>query len=210
MWEYITGAIVAPLETFRDVAQKKYWKQGLLLIAVVGLIKGAASVIAARSTPSPFSGLSTTEFPFLETLRTMMQSPSFMLSNALLSGVLFWFLAGAICFGIARLFKGEGTLGGLLAGFGFASSPNLIGGPLAAVLSLLGSPGMLLSSMISLGTGLWVFVLEILSIRESMGISTGAAVAALLIAFFAFFCALIIFGLILSVGTLFSAAGITF
>ncbi|HHW40964.1 MAG TPA: YIP1 family protein [Syntrophomonadaceae bacterium] len=210
MWEYITGAIVTPLETFRDVAQKKYWKQGLLLIVVVGLIKGAASVIAARSTPSPFSGLSATEFPFLETLRSMMQSPSFMLSNALLSSILFWFVAGAICFGIARLFKGEGTLGGLLAGFGFASSPNLIGVPLAAVLSLLGSPGMLLSSMISFGTGLWVFVLEILSIRESMGISTGAAVAALLIAFFAFFCALIIFGLILSVGTLFSASGITF
>jgi len=207
MWEYITGAIVAPLETFRDVAQKKYWKQGLLMIVVVGLIKGAASVIAARSSPSPFSGLSPTEFPFLETLRTLMQSPSFMLTNALLSGILFWFLAGVICFGLARLFKGEGTLGGLLAGFGFASSPNLIGGPLAALVSLLGSPGMLLSSIISFGTGLWVFVLEILSIRESMRIGTGAAVVAILIAFIAFFCALVIFGLILSFAAFITTAG---
>ncbi len=207
MWEYITGAIVAPLETFRDAAQKRYWKQGLLLVVLVGLIKGSAGVIAARSNPSPFSGLSATEFPFLETLRTMMQSPYYMLTNALISGVLFWFLAGAICFGLSRLFRGEGTLGGLLAGFGFASSPNLIGGPLAALASLLGSPGMLLSSMISFGTGVWVFVLEILSIRESMGISTGAALVTIIIAFSAFFCALIVLGLLLSLAAWFAASG---
>lgn len=206
MWEYITGAIITPLETFRELAQKKYWKQGLLLTVATGLIKGAGSVIAARSTPSPFSGLSATEFPFLETLRALLQSPAFMMANSLLSSILFWLVAGVICFGLSRLFKGEGTLGGLLASFGFASSPNLIGGPLAAVFYLFGSPGILLSSMISFLTGVWVFALEAFSIRESTGIATGAAIASILIASFGFFCFLLLIGLLLSLGTFLSTS----
>lgn len=203
MWEYITGAITTPLETLRHVAQKEYWREGLLLTAATGLIKGAATVVVARSTPSTFSELSASGFPLLETLRTLMRSPAYIMANSLISSILFWFVAGVICFGFSRIFKGTGTLRGLLASLGFASAPQLLGAPLAAVFCLFGNPGIFLSSTISFLTSVWVLALEVFSIRESTGITTGAAIISAILASFGFFCFLLAVGLLLSLGTIF-------
>lgn len=205
MWEYITGAIIAPLQTFRAAAASRLWKQGLLLVAGIGLIKGAANVVITRSNPTLFSELATQEIPLLEEVRSLMQSPSFSLSNAVLGGLLFWFLAGVICYGLSKLFKGEGAIGGLLASFAFASSPSLIGSPLTALVSLLGGTGLVLGNIISFGTGLWVFILEILAVRESMRTSTGAAIIALLIGFIGYLIALILVGLFIAIITILAA-----
>lgn len=210
MWEYITGAITTPLETLRHVAQKEYWKEGLLLTAASGLIKGATAVVVSRSAPSPLSELSASGLPFLETVRTLLQSPAYIMANSLISSILFWFVAGVICFGLSRVFKGKGTLKGLLASLGFASAPNLLGSPLAAVFCLLGSAGLLLSSAISFLTSLWVLALEVFSIRESTEITTGAAVISTLIASFGFFCFLLVIGLLLSLGSIFRASSTIF
>lgn len=210
MWEYITGAIATPLETLRQVAQKEFWKEGLLLTAASGLIKGATAVVVARSSPPSLSELSAKEFPFLETMRSLLQSPAYIMANSLISSILFWFVAGVICFGLSRIFKGKGSLKGLLASLGFASAPNLLGYPLAAVFSLFGSPGLLLSSATSFLTSVWVLALEVFSIRESTGIATGAALASAVIASLGFFCFLLVVGLLLSLGILFRASGTVF
>ncbi|MDH7577101.1 MAG: Yip1 family protein [Bacillota bacterium] len=212
MWEYITGALAAPVQTFRETAQKKWWRQGLLLVGGLALLRGLVGAATARANPPLPPGLETTpEFPrFLEAALNLLQSPLFMLIGSLLGGVLVWFLGGVIFFAIGKLFKGQGTLGGVLAGLGFAETPRLIEIPLTAVLSLLGAPGTILGGVASFGFRIWVLVLDVLAVRESLRLGTGAATAVVLIPIALVFIGLFLLGIILAVTAIFTTAPYSF
>ena len=94
----------------------------------------------------------------------------------------------------------------MLAGLGYASTPYFIGAPLAALTSLAGAAGYILSGVIGFATGIWVLVLYIIAIRESQQISTGAAIATFFIpAVLLFILALILIGIIVAMFMVFAA-----
>lgn len=193
MWEYITGALVTPVQTFRQTAQQQLWKQGLSLVIILSFLRGLVGAVSMQEAFALPPGLEITPyFLQLEAAFKLFQSPLFFITSSFLGGILIWFLGGATFYLIGKLFKGQGTLGGLLAGIGFAKSPHFIQIPLTAVLTLLGLPGKVLSGLIGFGFSIWILVLNVLAVRESLKIGTGAAAATVL-----FPIALVFFALLL-------------
>lgn len=202
MWEYITGALVAPRQTFRQVSDQQMWKEGFTLVLVTGLIRGMANLVQARSLPL-FEGLTGSEIPYLDTLKAIYQSPLFSVSSALIGGLFSWFVTGLIAYGLARLFKGSGTLQGLLAATGFATSVFLIGSPLLALASLPGRTAALLVNLLTPAILIWSLLLNILAVGESLQVRTTTAALTYLLTLLIFMliCAilLIITGVLMAV-----------
>lgn len=203
MWERIFGALRAPGKTLNQVAEENLWKEGLLIILIVALLQGLSS-IASAGNQDIFRYLE----PFMEQpiMDPVQYSPIFIILSTLVGGLLGWVIMGAVFFLFAKLFKGRGTFSGMLAGLGYASTPYFIGAPLAALTSLAGAAGYILSGVIGFATGIWVLVLYIIAIRESQQISTGAAIATFFIpAVLLFILALILIGIIVAMFMVFAA-----
>jgi hypothetical protein len=170
MWEYLVGVINEPVRTLREVAEKRLWKEGLLLILVIALIGGAVSVVSLKMNPPATSNLS-----------SIFYSPAFFVLFMLVISILSWFITGAIYYGFSRLFKGQGSLPGMLASLGFAEIPSLVGAPLTALALLLGPAWIVFSYVPGFVAWIWVLVLDVLAIRESQRLDTGPAVGVILI-----------------------------
>lgn len=195
MWERIFEAFSAPVNTLRQAAEKELWKEGLFIIAVVAILKGLSEMVAP-GYPEALQYLEgSLSFPITETPLT---SPGFGLFSSLFGGLLGWIIVGAIFFLVAKIFKGKGSFVGMLASLGYANCPYLIGAPLAAIASLFGSFGAILSGIISFAIGIWVLVLNIIAIRESQQISTGAAAATYFIPVILIIVLLIILGVLMA------------
>lgn len=197
MWEYIPGALATPVQTLHSVAERNLWKQGLIIVAVLSLLKGA-SLTATMGDESVLPLLEmTTGTTGLEAVTSILESPYFLLAATFFGGILQWLLAGVLFHLFARLFKGQGTVGGVLSAIGFAKTPNFIGIPLSTLASVAGGLAFL-SGIIEFGIGIWIAVLEIIAIRENYRIGTGAATATFFIPFILLFIALFFIGVLLA------------
>jgi hypothetical protein len=197
MWERIFGALRAPGKTLNQVAEKNLWKEGLLIIVVVAILQGMSSLVAQGNQDLLFRYLE--QFSDQPLMDSIQYSPAFTIFSSLFGGLLAWVIAGGIFFLFAKLFKGEGTFSGMLAGLGYASTPYIIGAPLVALASLAGAGGLIIGGVISFAVAIWVLVLNIIAIRESQQIGTGAAVATFLIpVVLLFILALILAGVIVA------------
>jgi hypothetical protein len=191
MWEYLVGIINEPVRTLREVAEKRLWREGLLLVIVVTLIGGAVSVVSLKMNPPVASDISSD--PTLVHFFSILYSPAVFFRYMMVSGILFdWFIAGVIYYGISRLFKGQGSLPGMLASLGFAETPLLVSVPLTALALSLGPSWILVSSVPGFVAGIWTLVLEVLAIRESQSLDTGQAIGVLLFTVAAMFALVVI------------------
>lgn len=207
MWEYIAGILMAPVQTLREIAEKKLWKQGLLIIVAIALIKGVANAVTARDNPilPPGLEMSAGLHPVLQSMLSVFQSPYFLIGSSLVGGIVTWFVGGLLFYGFGKLFKGQGTLTGILASTGYADAPYFIGIPLTVLLTLLGRPGAILGGFVGFGMGVWTFALDVLAVRESLGISTWAALITVLIPLMLLFCSIFLMGVLMAAGAIFSA-----
>lgn len=178
MWERIFGALRTPKETLHQVAEQNLWKEGLLIIIVVAILQGLASIATAGNQEVLLQLEHLLDVPLTDSLQ---YNPVFMIFSSLFGRLIGWVIMGAVFFLFAKLFKGRGTLSGMLAGLGYAATPYFIGAPLAAITALAGVTGYILSTLIGIATGIWVLVLDIIAIRESQQVTTGAAIATFLI-----------------------------
>lgn len=204
MWEYIPGTLTAPVQTLCTVAERKLWKEGLLVVVLLSLLQGVslASTMSNENILPYLEGITGT--PGIEVTVAVLQSPYFLTAAAFFLRALQWVLAGVLFHLLARLFKGQGTLGGVLAATAFAGSPDFIGIPLAALASLAGGLAFL-SGIVEFGTGIWTAVLGVIAIRENYRIGTGAAAAVFFIPFILLFiAALFLFGVLLAFAALLS------
>ena len=178
MWECIIGVIISPGETLRQTAEAELWKEGLLIVLLVSLLKWLSKLAAPEQELlgqlEKFTGSSVDQFS------SAMDSPIAAFFSSLSGDLIFWVLGGLLFFLFAKIFNGKGTIPGMLAGLGYASTPFFLGAPLMAVISG-GIAGYFLSSVIGFATSIWVIVLQIIAIRESQQISTGGAVVTFII-----------------------------
>jgi hypothetical protein len=180
MWERIFGSLRTPGKTFAQVSEQKLWKEGLLIVAIAALLQGLSSIAAAGNEGLLFylDYLEQyLEMPAGDSLSLLTGSPASTIFSSLIGDLIGWVLMGAVFFLFAKLFKGQGTMSGMLGSLGYAASPYFIGAPLSALASLAGAAGYIISTVIGLATAIWVIVLQIIAIKESQRISTGAAVA---------------------------------
>ena len=196
MWERIFEAFSAPAKTLRQAAEKELWKEGLFIVAVVAILNGLSEMVA----PGYIDALQYLEESLnLPIMGTPLTSPSFELFSSLFGGLLGWLVVGAVFFFVAKIFKGQGSFVGMLASLGYANCPYLIGAPLAAITSVAGSFGAILSGVIGFAVGIWVLVLNIIAIRESQQISTGAAAATYFIPIILFILLLVLLGVLIAI-----------
>jgi len=188
MWEYISGSLAKPVQTLRSAAENNLWKQGLIIVAVLSILKGSTATTVMRNEELLSLLETTMSISGQELLLSFLQSPLLVITLTLISGIFQWLLAGVLFHLFAKLFKGQGTLSGILASTGYAQSPNFIGIPLNALLSIsTGAGSAILSGIVSFGIGIWVFVLDIIAIKETYRISTVAATATFFIPFILLF-----------------------
>jgi hypothetical protein len=199
MWEYLVGVINEPVRTLREVAEKRLWKESLLLVIAITLIGGAVSIVSLKMNPPATSNLSSD--PTLAHFFSTFYSPAVFFPFMLVSGILSWFIAGAIYYGFSRLFKGQGSLPGMLASLGFAEIPSLVSAPLTALALLLGPAWIFVSYVPGFVAGIWILVLDVLAIRESQHLDTGQAIGVLLITVAALFVLIIIIAAIAAIAT---------
>ncbi len=178
MWERIIGVIMSPGETLRQTAESELWKEGLIIILLTSVLKWLSQLAAPEQRLlgqlERLTGSSVDQFS------SALDSPIAAFFSSLSGDLISWVLGGLLFFLFAKLFKGQGTIPGMLAGLGYASTPFFLGAPLMAVTSG-GIAGYLLSSAIGFATAIWVAVLQIIAIRESQQISTGGAIVTFII-----------------------------
>jgi hypothetical protein len=181
--EAAVAVITRPASAMREITAARPWLAGLLLYVAANVLNVLASM-AARPTDI----ISSAEWalplllpPELEGALAMRQSPlTWVVFRVVLSLVMLVSTAG-VFYLVGRLLSGRGTFGGLLATQGFASVPNFLLAPVAAMLNLAGWPLALLNWPLGVAFGVWTLVLGVIGIRESLGFSTGRAVATVLI-----------------------------
>jgi hypothetical protein len=111
---------------------------------------------------------------------SLLKAPSFPeeVGRGIIFALVGWVFITALYFAMSKLLKGKGTYKRMLGLVGYAQTPMILAGLLAAAGSLK-SPMM--GSFITIPFGLWVLALNVLAVREANGFTTGRAAAAVLI-----------------------------
>jgi hypothetical protein len=126
------------------------------------------------------------------------QSVVSALVGSLIGNLLGWIVWSWVVYFIGtRLFSGTATYGELLRTLGFANSPGVL--EIFQFIPLLGGIIVLLVAIWRIGTGF-------LAVREALDISTGAAIATIVIGLIAFIVVFIVIAIV--VGVLSAAAGL--
>jgi hypothetical protein len=180
--EAAVAVITRPASAMLDIAVTRAWPAGLLLSMAATLLN-ALSTLAGRPA-NLAGGADLADLPpeLAGTLATL-QSPQFLIVSSVvisLPTLVFW---TGVLYLVGRLLGGRGAFGGLLATQGFASVPNFLLAPVAAMLNLAGGPLTFVGWLLGFGFFIWTFVLGVIGIRESLAFSTGKAIATALIPF---------------------------
>ena len=93
------------------------------------------------------------------------------------------FVSTAILYLLSLIFKGSGSFWSLFSALGFAQFPFFLS-PVAALMGRAGGVAGAFSGLVSLGLGIWVMVLNVIALRESRSITTGASIGIYLIIIF--------------------------
>jgi hypothetical protein len=202
------GVVTRPVGAMREIAAARPWPIALALAAAIALLGGLVNLTAPLQGAADLTGTAGLPPEFAQTYENtfaFFRSPGGVVANVL--GSLIGLAIGSgIFYLIGRLLGGRGPFSGLLSTLAFASIPNILLAPLTAVFNLIGVP--FVGGLLGFAVAIWVLVLYVLGIRESLSLSTGRAVATLLIpvgVLLALGCALIALVVALAIG----AAGVS-
>lgn len=173
------GVVTRPVSAMREIAAARPWPIALALTAAIALLTGLANLTAPRQDlAAATGGTLPAGFEGVQGFLDFIQSPGGVVASVLFSLISLAVLSG-IFYGIGRLLGGRGPFSGLLSTQAFASVPSILLAPLTAVLNLVGLSVVV--GLLGFGFAIWTLVLTVLGIRESLALSTGRAVATLLI-----------------------------
>jgi hypothetical protein len=170
------GVITAPALSMRAIALARAWPIGLAIYIAIAVLNGFAGLTGRRQVPPVADPEVSRAF---QAYFDAVQSPLGVLLNAVLFTPLLLVIGTGILYLVARLLGGQGSYGGLLATQAFTAVPSFLLAPLTLLANILRVP--VLGGLFSLVFGIWTLVLAVIGIREGMALSTGRAVATLLI-----------------------------
>lgn len=176
MSNIIYGVFFQPAATLRQIGEEKPLAKGLLLYILISLL----GILFNQGVESSREG-------------------------SLLAGGAGWALGGISFFGalinlfimtgvmslLADIFFRRSNPSGLLACFSFAALPGVLGGAVYYTFFLLGMEGV--GTFCLFAVSLWVMVLWVLSLRESLDLDTGQSVLLLLVPPLAIFFLMVVF-----------------
>ena len=157
----VYGVLFEPVNTFRYLKDNKPYGQAILLLILVLLISTFFQIAQLKNN----SAVMPENFANGIILFSIM--------GAVMSVLGIFFLSSFVSL-LSEIFWGKANAGGVLTVTCFASLPSVLAAPLAYASTIIGFEwiGIILSLLIAI----WVFILQLLGIREALEISTGRAV----------------------------------
>ncbi|MDD3853037.1 MAG: YIP1 family protein [Syntrophomonadaceae bacterium] len=157
----VYGVLFEPVNTFRYLKDNKPYGQAILLLVLVLMVTTVFQTAQLKNNAAIMPE------KFGEGIIV------FTIMSAVMSLLSIFFLSGFVSL-LSEIFWEKANAGGVLTATCFASIPAVLAPPLAYAATITGLEwiGIILSLLIA---G-WVFILQLLGIREALEISTGQAV----------------------------------
>ncbi len=174
LFDWLYGVIVKPVGTLNEIAREKPVAWGLAIYLIISLLGGAAAFF----NPETYAVVE-------EIMRQINMSISIvvLVLGSFLISFIGLFILVAVLHLFGRLFGGSGGYWNLFSAYTFAGFPNIIGVPVMVLGGMLGIAGSLISSTVGFVISIWVFVLQVIALRESHGLSTGMSILAYVFTF---------------------------
>ncbi len=172
--DWLFGVMARPVSTLNEIAREKPVGWALLVYLGVTILVLLASIYGDES------------YRMVE--ESLLELGLYLPISGLVIGVLIFavaalFASAGILHLLARLFGGTGGYWNLFSAYGFADFPMIISAPVTLFAAYLGTVGSILSAFIAFGLSVWVIVLQVIAVRESHNLSTGASIGAYVIYF---------------------------
>jgi hypothetical protein len=169
---WLHGVLTRPVKTLNEIAREKPANAAFLLYLGVSMLSVISSLYNPQSMQA-FEDLmweANINIPF-----------SVIIAASLLIAIISIFVITGVLQLLARLFKGSGGYWNLFSAYAFANFPLIIGVPITFISGFLGTVGDILAGVISLALSIWVLVLQVIAVRESHSLSTGASIGVYLL-----------------------------
>jgi hypothetical protein len=175
----LVGVIIRPVVTMQKIAAARPWRTALVILVVVAVL-GSLVGLTTPVQPNPLPA--DADVPAgLTNLVALSQSRVPAIVGGLL-GPFFQIAYAGILFLIARLLGGEGHFSALFSTLVFASIPSILLLPLTLISNLSGVIALsFIVAALAFAVSIWGIVLHVFGVREAMRLSTGRAVATVLI-----------------------------
>ncbi len=172
--DWLFGVMARPVSTLNEIAREKPVGWALLVYLGVTILVLLASIYGDES------------YRMVE--ESLLELGLYLPISGLVIGVLIFavaalFASAGILHLLARLFGGTGGYWNLFSAYGFTDFPMIISAPVTLFAAYLGTVGSILSALIAFGLSVWVIVLQVIAVRESHNLSTGASIGAYVIYF---------------------------
>ncbi len=168
------GVMASPVNTLDEIARERPVGWALLVALGVSFLTLLANFYGG-------DGLRTIE-ELRHEFDIFIDASVFVVGGLVLVVVSLFVFTGLLHL-LAKLFRGQGGYWNLFSAYCFAEFPMIISVPITLLGAYLGTAGAILSGLISFGLMVWVIVLQVIAVRESHKISTGASIAAYIIHF---------------------------
>jgi hypothetical protein len=169
---WLHGVLTRPVKTLNEIAREKPANAAFLLYLGVSML----SVISSLYNPQSMQA-----FEDLMREANINIPFSVIIAASLLIAIISIFVITGVLQLLARLFKGSGGYWNLFSAYAFANFPLIIGVPITFISGFLGTVGDILAGVISLALSIWVLVLQVIAVRESHSLSTGASIGVYLL-----------------------------
>ncbi len=187
LFDWLFGVIERPVQTLNEIAQEKPIGWALLVALGVSALTVASNTLGGAGYHRMDEAMR--EFNFFV-------SPALIIAGSVLLAAVWLFIITGVLHLLSKLFGGKGGYWNLFSAYSFAGFPMIISVPVSFVGAYLGVIGNLISGLVTFGITIWVLVLQVIALRESHDLTTGASIGIYLINFALLF--VIIFVLIIA------------
>lgn len=165
--ESIYGVLFEPVDTLRTLADNKPYGRALLIFIAVTLL----SIVFEQAL---------NVYNNNEVLKIIPANAVWMINlmGSILSVLLLLVISGLLSL-ISEIIYGKFNAGGILVVLCYASIPGILGPPIHYAFSLAGLEW--LGATLALLAMIWVLVLQVIGIRESLQVTTGQAILIMVI-----------------------------
>ncbi|NLA05757.1 MAG: hypothetical protein GX881_08610 [Firmicutes bacterium] len=164
--EMLDGVIRKPVSALNAIAREKPVGWALGIFAAATLLNSLTADYAA-----------------MEELFDLQAIAPYMAVVQVISALAGLFVSTGILYLLSLIFKGSGSFWSLFSALGFAQFPIFLN-PIGALLGKVGGVAAALGGLLTFGVGIWVMVLNVIALRESRSITTGASIGVYLIIIF--------------------------
>lgn len=176
---------IRPQKVFAQYIEKPKYSINLLILAVITCITSVMSALAAKDAMSNLleeqtKGMDPSAAQIAKNIANVTTSPVFAVIGGLIGLIILVYLSSAIYYGLAKMFKGEGTYTQMVATYVLAYFPVVIGKFISALYAIALKKPMLNTKGLGFGDtiinalnvfGLWRMVLFAIGISVVFKIS---------------------------------------